>query len=77
MSTQVERHFECADCGDKPVFLHLSDDGRLRCRDCLDEPAPVPTQEPWCPDHGYGCEPQDCPCGHSLRCDCRSIADEH
>ena len=33
--------------------------------------------EPWCPDHGYGCEPSNCPCGHTLRCDCRGIADEH
>jgi len=34
-------------------------------------------REPWCPDHGYGCEPSDCRCGHTLRCDCRDIADEH
>ena len=34
---------------------------------------PAPT-EPWCPEHGYGCEPSNCPCGHTLRCDCREIA---
>lgn len=33
--------------------------------------------EPWCPDHGYGCEPSNCPCGHTLRCDCVSIQNEH
>lgn len=41
------------------------------------EDADPSANEPWCPDHGYGCEPQNCPCGHTLRCDCRSIADEH
>lgn len=32
----------------------------------------------WCPApvHGYGCEPSDCPCGHTLRCDCWEIANE-
>lgn len=33
--------------------------------------------EPRCPEHGYGCEPSACPCGHTLRCDCKDIANEH
>lgn len=33
--------------------------------------------EPWCAIHGYGCEPSNCPCGHTLRCDCWSISGEH
>jgi hypothetical protein len=32
--------------------------------------------EPWCPDHGYGCEPSSCPCGHTIGCDCWGIANE-
>lgn len=31
----------------------------------------------WCAEHGYGCEPSTCPCGHTINCDCWSIANDH
>lgn len=64
----------------RDVLIEAYERGR---RDALGQPwkpgeyDAATTPELWCPEHGYGCEPSECPCGHTLRCDCREIANEH
>lgn len=75
-SAETQARFWNEVLADDPVFGPESG-FRVGVGPRMDRRYPLVWVRTWCPEHGHGCEAQNCPCGHTIGCDCWSIANEH